>query len=122
MLDNLIAEEQTADLPYDYRSAYRHAYDIVGSRQTTTLLNGQGVAWLMVRPCACDAARPPDPPQRLLGEEAKQQRLYHDLAGNLIDPNPVKYIYPLGLSCLSSAQQQVDASICLPYDRLAQMQ
>ncbi|WP_027706321.1 DUF6531 domain-containing protein, partial [Zymobacter palmae] len=47
-LDNLIAEEQTADLPdgYHYRSVYRHTYDVLGNRQTTTLPNGQEVAWL----------------------------------------------------------------------------
>ena len=57
MLDNLIAEEQTADLSYDYRSVYRHAYDIVGSHQTTTLPNGQNVAWLRYGPAMCMRCR-----------------------------------------------------------------
>ena len=52
-LDNLIAEEQTADLPdgYHYRSVYRHTYDVLGNRQTTTLPNGQEVARAMCMPC-----------------------------------------------------------------------
>ncbi|WP_348816120.1 polymorphic toxin type 17 domain-containing protein [Halomonas sp. H10-59] len=46
--DNLIAEEQRHQLPNggDYSSVTRHTHDALGNRETTTLPDGQTLAWL----------------------------------------------------------------------------